>query len=57
MFKFVFDLMVMSKKYNQKPLQEYILVSPAPVDLATRLSHTLLILADKVNQKKEINYV
>lgn len=39
----------MSKKHNNSPLEEYILLSPAPVDLATKLAHTLLNLSDKVS--------
>lgn len=41
----------MSKKHNNSPLEEYILLSPAPVDLATKLAHTLLNLSDKVSTK------
>ena len=50
-FQFVHDLTVMSKKYDHKPLEEFILLSPAPVDIATKLSHTLLDLSDKVRYK------
>lgn len=42
------DLTLMSKKHDHKPLEEFVLLSPAPVDLATKLSHALLILSDKV---------
>ncbi|XP_069948336.1 serine/threonine-protein phosphatase 6 regulatory ankyrin repeat subunit B-like [Cherax quadricarinatus] len=45
--KYVHDLTLMSKKHNHSPLEEFILLSPAPVDLATKLAHTLLILSDK----------
>ncbi|XP_050688189.1 serine/threonine-protein phosphatase 6 regulatory ankyrin repeat subunit C-like isoform X2 [Eriocheir sinensis] len=49
--KFVHDLTLMSKKHNNSPLEEYILLSPAPVDLATKLAHTLLNLSDKESSK------
>ncbi|KAK3858889.1 hypothetical protein Pcinc_034947, partial [Petrolisthes cinctipes] len=45
--KYVHDLTLMSKKHDHKPLEEFVLLSPAPVDLATKLSHALLILSDK----------
>ncbi|XP_069167057.1 serine/threonine-protein phosphatase 6 regulatory ankyrin repeat subunit B [Procambarus clarkii] len=45
--KYVHDLTLMSKKHGHSPLEEFILLSPAPVDLATKLAHTLLILSDK----------
>ncbi|KAL7641411.1 UNVERIFIED_CONTAM: hypothetical protein RMT77_008551 [Armadillidium vulgare] len=52
--KFVHDLTVMSKKYEHQPLQEFILVSPAPVDLATKLAHTLMILSDKEKESTQV---
>ncbi|XP_063885899.1 serine/threonine-protein phosphatase 6 regulatory ankyrin repeat subunit C-like isoform X3 [Scylla paramamosain] len=45
--KYVHDLTLMSKKHNHSPLEEFILLSPAPIDLATKLAHTLLILSEK----------
>ncbi|XP_042235992.1 serine/threonine-protein phosphatase 6 regulatory ankyrin repeat subunit B-like, partial [Homarus americanus] len=50
--KYVHDLTLMSKKHNHSPLEEFILLSPAPVDLATKLAHTLLILSDKVGERE-----
>lgn len=48
----------MSKKHNNSPLEEFILLSPAPVDLATKLAHTLLNLSDKVTTKEPLlNFV
>ncbi|KAF2353343.1 Ankyrin repeat-containing domain, partial [Trinorchestia longiramus] len=44
--KFVHDLTVMSRKYAHQPLQEYVLLSPAPPDIAHKLSHTLLHLSE-----------
>ncbi|KAK7084116.1 hypothetical protein SK128_005220 [Halocaridina rubra] len=45
--KFILDLSSLSKKHDHKPLEEFILLSPAPVDIATKLAHSLLILSDK----------
>lgn len=47
-FQFVYNLMVCSKKHNDKPIQEFILVSPAPVDVAAKLSNIYIILSNKV---------
>ncbi|KAA0198653.1 hypothetical protein HAZT_HAZT005549, partial [Hyalella azteca] len=44
--KYVHDLTVMSRKYAHQPLQEYVLLSPAPPDIAHKLSHTLLHLSE-----------
>ncbi|CAL4076985.1 unnamed protein product, partial [Meganyctiphanes norvegica] len=45
--QFVHDLTLMSKKHDDVPLEEYVLRSPAPVDIATKLSHTLAALSEK----------
>ncbi|XP_064110745.1 serine/threonine-protein phosphatase 6 regulatory ankyrin repeat subunit C-like isoform X2 [Macrobrachium nipponense] len=45
--KFILDLSALAKKHDHKPLEEFILLSPAPVDIATKLAHSLLILSDK----------
>ncbi|XP_042867211.1 serine/threonine-protein phosphatase 6 regulatory ankyrin repeat subunit A-like isoform X3 [Penaeus japonicus] len=51
--KYIHDLTLMSKKHDHKPLEEFILRSPAPVDLATKLAHTLLILSDKEKESSK----
>lgn len=46
--RFVYNLMVVSKNHNNKPIQEFILVSPAPVDTAAKLSNIYIVLSIKV---------
>lgn len=46
--RFVYNLMVVSKNNNNKPIEEFILVSPAPVDAAAKLSNIYIILSTKV---------
>lgn len=46
--RFVYNLMVVSKNNNNKPIEEFILVSPAPVDTAAKLSNIYMILSTKV---------
>ena len=48
-FQFVSDLTMVSKKYGNKPLQDFILLSPAPVDVASKLSYILYHLSIKVS--------
>lgn len=49
--RFVYNLMVVSKNNNNKPIQEFVLVSPAPVDTAAKLSNIYIILSTKVSPK------
>ena len=37
-FQFVFDLMVCGRMNNNKCIEEFILLSPAPVDIAAKLA-------------------
>lgn len=46
--RFVFNLMVVSKAHNHRPIEEFILVSPAPVDSAAKLSNIYINLSTKV---------
>lgn len=46
--RFVYNLMVCSKNHNNKPIEEFILVSPAPVDAAAKLSNIYINLSTKV---------
>lgn len=46
--RFVFNLMVVSKSHNKRPIEEFILVSPAPVDAAAKLSNIYINLSTKV---------
>lgn len=47
--RFVYNLMVVSKNHNNKPIEEFILVSPAPVDAAAKLSNIYIVLSTKVH--------
>lgn len=47
--RFVYNLMVVSKNHNNKPIEEFILVSPAPVDTAAKLSNIFIVMSTKVN--------
>ncbi|XP_045473083.1 serine/threonine-protein phosphatase 6 regulatory ankyrin repeat subunit A [Harmonia axyridis] len=49
--KFVYNLMVCSKNHNNKPIEEFILVSPAPVDTAAKLSNILIVLSNKEKER------
>lgn len=40
--------MICSKNHNNKPIEEFILVSPAPVDTAAKLSSIYINLSNKV---------
>lgn len=46
--RFVYNLMIVSKNHNNKPIQEFVLVSPAPVDTAAKLSNIYIQLSTKV---------
>jgi hypothetical protein len=39
--QFVYNMMVCSKSHNNKPIEEFVLVSPAPVDTAAKLSNIM----------------
>lgn len=47
--RFVYNLMVCSKNHNNIPIEEFVLVSPAPVDTAAKLSNIYINLSTKVN--------
>ncbi|XP_068897873.1 serine/threonine-protein phosphatase 6 regulatory ankyrin repeat subunit B isoform X1 [Tenebrio molitor] len=49
--RFVYNLMVCSKNHNNKPIEEFILVSPAPVDTAAKLSNILIVLSSKEKER------
>lgn len=50
-FQFVYNLMICSKNHNNKPIEEFILVSPAPVDTAAKLSSIFINLSNKVKHR------
>lgn len=43
--------MICSKNHNNKPIEEFILVSPAPVDTAAKLSSTYINMSNKVSPR------
>ncbi|KAJ8033227.1 Ankyrin-1 [Holothuria leucospilota] len=49
--KFVFDLMVCGKYYNQAPIQEFILRSPAPVETAVKLSRNFKLQSTREKER------
>ncbi|KAH1017863.1 hypothetical protein HUJ05_008457 [Dendroctonus ponderosae] len=49
--RFVYNLMVCSKNHNNRPIEEFILVSPAPVDTAAKLSNILILLSNKEKER------
>ncbi|XP_026842997.1 serine/threonine-protein phosphatase 6 regulatory ankyrin repeat subunit A isoform X2 [Drosophila persimilis] len=49
--RFVYNLMVVSKNHNNKPIQEFVLVSPAPVDTAAKLSNIYIVLSTKEKER------
>ncbi|KAJ8969600.1 hypothetical protein NQ317_011314, partial [Molorchus minor] len=49
--RFVYNLMVCGKNHNNKPIEEFILVSPAPVDTAAKLSNILIVLSNKEKER------
>ena len=46
--QFVFNLMACGKKSNNAPTEEFILESPAPVDVAAKISAIYRELSEKV---------
>ncbi|KAI5751394.1 hypothetical protein M8J77_007101 [Diaphorina citri] len=49
--RFVYNLMVCSKNHNNKPMEEFVLMSPAPVDTAAKLSSIYITLATKEKER------
>jgi hypothetical protein len=47
--QFVYNLMVVSKAHNNRPIEDFILVSPAPVDTAAKLSNIYMVMSTKVS--------
>jgi len=43
--------MVCSKNHNNRPIEEFVLVSPAPVDTAAKLSNILTVLSNKEKER------
>ena len=56
-FQFVFDLMVLGKMNNNKSIEEFVLVSPAPVETAVKLSHHFRVLATKEKERAKDIYL
>lgn len=44
-------MMVCSKAHNNKPIEEFVLVSPAPVDTAAKLSNIYMKLSEKEKER------
>ncbi|KAK3576172.1 hypothetical protein CHS0354_016979 [Potamilus streckersoni] len=49
--KFVFDLMVCGKLHNNRCIEEFILLSTAPVDTAAKMSKNFRVLATKEKER------
>ncbi|XP_058801376.1 serine/threonine-protein phosphatase 6 regulatory ankyrin repeat subunit A isoform X4 [Phymastichus coffea] len=49
--RFVYNMMVCSKSHNNKPIEEFVLVSPAPVDTAAKLSNIYIKLSEKEKER------
>ncbi|XP_028981974.1 serine/threonine-protein phosphatase 6 regulatory ankyrin repeat subunit A [Diachasma alloeum] len=49
--RFVYSLMVCSKSHNNKSIEEFVLVSPAPVDAAAKLSNIYMKLSEKEKER------
>lgn len=49
--RFVYNLMIVSKNYSHKPIEEFVLVSPAPVDTAAKLSNIYIVLSTKEKER------
>ncbi|XP_061930336.1 serine/threonine-protein phosphatase 6 regulatory ankyrin repeat subunit A isoform X6 [Apis cerana] len=49
--RFVYNMMVCSKNNNNKPIEEFVLVSPAPVDTAAKLSNIYVKLSEKEKER------
>jgi hypothetical protein len=50
-FQFIFDLMVCGKMNNNKSIVEFVLLSPAPVDTAAKMSKNFRLLAMKEKER------
>ncbi|KAJ1519694.1 hypothetical protein ONE63_004957 [Megalurothrips usitatus] len=49
--RFVYNLMVCGKNHNNRPIEEFVLVSPAPVDTAAKLSAIFVNLSTKEKER------
>ncbi|XP_046610474.1 serine/threonine-protein phosphatase 6 regulatory ankyrin repeat subunit B isoform X1 [Neodiprion virginianus] len=49
--RFVYNMMVCSKNNNNKSIEEFVLVSPAPVDTAAKLSNIYVKLSEKEKER------
>ncbi|KPI96846.1 Ankyrin-1 [Papilio xuthus] len=49
--RFIYNLMVCSKNHNNIPIEEFVLVSPAPVDTAAKLSNLYINLSTKEKER------
>ncbi|XP_049790340.1 serine/threonine-protein phosphatase 6 regulatory ankyrin repeat subunit A [Schistocerca nitens] len=49
--RFVYNLMICSKNNNNKTIEDFILVSPAPVDTAAKLSNIFVVLSTKEKER------
>ncbi|XP_033225980.1 serine/threonine-protein phosphatase 6 regulatory ankyrin repeat subunit C [Belonocnema kinseyi] len=49
--RFVYNMMICSKSHNNKPIEEFVLVSPAPVDTAAKLSNIYMKLSEKEKER------
>lgn len=47
--EFVYNLTVCGKNTNNEPIDEFVLSSPAPVDVSAKLSNILINLSTKVS--------
>ncbi len=50
--QFLFDLMLLGKTTENRAIQEFVLVSPAPVDTAVKMSRSFRILAVKEKERE-----
>ena len=55
-FQFIFNLMACGKGNNNKPIEDFITHSPAPVDMAAKMSAIYTELSFKV-RKEEMQLV
>ncbi|KAK6636040.1 hypothetical protein RUM43_009692 [Polyplax serrata] len=51
--RFVYNLMICGKNNRNRPIEEFVLVSPAPVDTAAKLSSILVNLATKEKERSK----
>jgi uncharacterized membrane protein SirB2 len=49
--------MVVSKAHNNRPIEDFILVSPAPVDTAAKLSNIYMVLSTKVSYSSQTPWI